>query len=341
MDDNDVGQRGGERDPSRTWGTDWKHFLLSSAPEPLARVLDDLPSVSGLQHIWHYTTTAGLIGIVGSDELWVSSLGQLNDPSEGLYGVEILAECWNSISNSIKSPLVRDLFDAALEGETGVSGLERLHVFSASRNPDSLPLWAQYGPAQGFAVGLRMNELRSLGVLNADQNRDPRWWPPRLQFAPVVYEPRHQKMLAYATLAVLFGIVPSETALVGNVPQEFAQKLSAASYARGYSAAYIEIVAYFFRLYVASVKNPAYAHEEEVRLLIDDGRASELSFRESNDRILSFLRLGVAEPEVIPIAEVRCGPMVPPETRPIVRSMLTGAGHVGSVVTTSGVPFRG
>src|SRR5258705_9462145 len=54
------------------------------------------PDLRGTMTLYHYTTAAGLYGIVHSKSLWTTDYRFLNDPSEFRYG-------WNIVQRALES----------------------------------------------------------------------------------------------------------------------------------------------------------------------------------------------------------------------------------------------
>ncbi len=44
------------------------------------------------QNLWHYTDSAGAIGILSTNSLWATSLAHLNDSSELEYGLQVVVD---------------------------------------------------------------------------------------------------------------------------------------------------------------------------------------------------------------------------------------------------------
>ncbi|TFD08215.1 hypothetical protein [Cryobacterium sp. TMT1-66-1] len=111
---------------------------------PSEREFDDL--------VWHYTSTAGLRGIVTSDSIWATSAAFMNDANEMKTGVNALKSTFAQMEGSL-SEADRDLVSKSslLRG----SSVFDSYLVSASALPDLLTLWRGYGTGQvAYAVGL-------------------------------------------------------------------------------------------------------------------------------------------------------------------------------------------
>src|SRR5436190_12852489 len=98
--------------------------------------------------LYHYTSTAGLHGIISTGKLWASNYSFLNDSSELQYGrqiaLEVLAERASQATGKTRS-LLRDVahdFDV-------VAGVVDYYLTCFCRTPDLLSQWRGYGMPAG------------------------------------------------------------------------------------------------------------------------------------------------------------------------------------------------
>jgi hypothetical protein len=114
-----------------------------------------------LSPVYHYTDAHGLEGIIRSEELWLTSIQHLNDPTELRYGLGLATEELDQIANDkhkaiqLMCHILKDVM------------IHRVHlafdffVCSLSRNGDDLGQWRGYGDdGRGFAIGLRALQTR-------------------------------------------------------------------------------------------------------------------------------------------------------------------------------------
>lgn len=104
--------------------------------------------------LYHYTTQAGLLGIIKCKEIWATHTQYLNDRREYLHAVDLVRQ---EIERKVVSA-IDDASKFALEEMTeGLAGIESMNVCvcSFSEVKDSLPQWRAYGGGtSGFAIGL-------------------------------------------------------------------------------------------------------------------------------------------------------------------------------------------
>ena len=98
--------------------------------------------------VWHYTDTAGLIGMAVHHTIWATGVAFFNDPGEQNYAERILAE-------GIPGKALREA--ELLAAPDYYSGFTNRYLFCASMAENDLELWRGYGGdrvSQTFAVGL-------------------------------------------------------------------------------------------------------------------------------------------------------------------------------------------
>ena len=141
--------------------------------------------------LYHYTTAAGLKGILDSKSLWASDYRLLNDTSEFRYGLAIITSQIQSNENDIK--LVSA--DAWLMLESLLTETERSGVFalvaSLSIKGDLLSQWRGYNGGKGYAVGINADWLNQ----NAQSQK--------FSLFPIVYTQNEQQKAAAASIRLL------------------------------------------------------------------------------------------------------------------------------------------
>lgn len=112
--------------------------------------------------LYHYTTAAGFLGIVGSRSLWATSSNYLNDPSEMTYAVELVLR-----RAKLSADQEADL-EAAANLKEVIASLERdystpssyarvresnAYITSFSKSDQHLMLWRNYSLKFGMCLG--------------------------------------------------------------------------------------------------------------------------------------------------------------------------------------------
>jgi len=107
--------------------------------------------------LWHYTSAAGLSGILSSSELWLTHIAMQNDHMEQKEAIERLGKSLSSrYPDSGQDFSVISYF-----------GRARVCTLSFSEADDLLSQWRGYGNSgQGFAIGFASSELKKLAEQN-------------------------------------------------------------------------------------------------------------------------------------------------------------------------------
>lgn len=113
----------------------------------------DLIKMDQEELIYHYTSIAGLHGIINSRSVWASDCRFLNDQKELIQAIKMFLNKFDEDSKKILSH--------ALFGP----GFSLSHcVFSLSRSPRVLSQWRSYGDdGRGAAIGFVRKYLKGLG----------------------------------------------------------------------------------------------------------------------------------------------------------------------------------
>ncbi|WP_176422093.1 DUF2971 domain-containing protein [Bradyrhizobium sp. 2S1] len=139
--------------------------------------------------LYHYTSAAGLYGIVASKSLWTSHYRFLNDTSEFRHGWDIVLAAIERRGTKIKqiSSLAWERITRFREHS------ESVHAFvgSLTSNGDLLSQWRGYNRGQGFSIGFDADWLRQ----NAEEQR--------FDITPVIYDTEQQHAAADEAVAQL------------------------------------------------------------------------------------------------------------------------------------------
>lgn len=105
---------------------------------------------------YHYTGIEKFRSIVGSRQLWLSSLADVNDCAEIADGASVFADFVLKFPERRKRDPVwwKNLVD-----ETTESGLAEYFVFCLTLDEDSHPMWKLYAGNEGCCIGFNYSEL--------------------------------------------------------------------------------------------------------------------------------------------------------------------------------------
>ena len=108
--------------------------------------------------LYHYTNSAGLMGIVGNSEIWCTHTQYLNDTQEFCHALDLFRSMISLRKKQPGAP-VGALESILQQLNTGIEGLN-VCVTSFSEDRDSLSQWRAYGSAPGsFAIGFKSEQL--------------------------------------------------------------------------------------------------------------------------------------------------------------------------------------
>ncbi len=249
------------------------------------RLKDPLPPVyEGT--VYHYTSLAGVHGLIGSKVAWASSVQDLNDPSERLYGWDVIRGRFASHRPPGSSHAIGELKTILEQADEPGDWYPQAFVLSASMVADSLTQYRLYGQCQvAFAGGTwdasPPNGHRQLRDLMA-------------VWRPVLYGPAAAMDYVDRMLAAAASIMDSVA------PEDYTDETLVAMFA-------LEVLA-------LHIKNPAYEDEREVRLVFSTD--DNLKVRVGDNRLITYLEArpvhddGLnhhAEPELV--EAVRLGPL--------------------------------
>jgi hypothetical protein len=278
------------------------------------RVIEPFPKTPPV--LYHYTSLQGLMGIVNSNEVWLTDYGYLNDTSEVRYGLRLTQERFGAVAQA--RPDAADVLNGW--GSTTLQQ-HRVCMASFSTDGDSLSQWRAYGP---IAVGFQSGPL-AFGYSNSSRmNR-------------VIYDQSIQAAMLDLMAHLVASAVEHDRQLASNRVAEM--------YRDG-SDHVLDLIANF--------KTAAFKDEREIRIVHSENpdvyrslsiERPEKRFRISGDLILPYVTTkDIAPrsyPERLPIAEVVIGPDPKADIlRNGVEEFLRAHGHDDAVLRISTTPFR-
>lgn len=325
---------------------------------PLKPTLDTVPGLLSPEiwpkgTVWHYTTAAGLAGLLHENVLWASSAAFMNDRHE-LTGGALFRDLFNRHMHEVDPRIgggVRFALESALRTDP-----YRTFIACASKAPDNLTLWRNYtGPEVGFAVALDANQplwmrrqrplteemIQGFGFVNeepkqelrqlAAQGIDPFGW------RETVYTLEEKREAAWQA------ILDVEDAVSSHWEDRKPRKDDLT--AMGDIAQVIQ-----------TFKHEAFRDEQEMRVVCGAPMHADLMYlkhRPGRYGIIPYVELGLPEdnaqelnggPEPmkkLPVLGVAVGPTpYPDEATAGVRELLRSLGNETIAVIPSQVPFR-
>lgn len=122
--------------------------------------------------LFHYTTAAGLLGILQSSALWATDLRFLNDAQEAVYARELFVEAVRRTDNPALQPdhplhNVAQSFGEEFAGYKEMVAEELLspafpvYVTCFCESGDLLSQWRAYGSDHGYAIEVNADALKA------------------------------------------------------------------------------------------------------------------------------------------------------------------------------------
>lgn len=304
--------------------------------------------------VWHYTTGAGLAGLVEGRVLWASAMAFMNDVDEVHTGLEVFKKLLATDPSAVDERIRGD-FDAMVRDALTIDPYRR-YIACASQQPDSLTMWRNYTAEVGYAVALdgtkpflmrRQRQftesmIAALGIHDDNSKQrlrdDSDAGSPEFAWTPVVYKPEAQHKAAWALLHDI------EAAAVARLEGRHIEKHEL--YAMLDAA-----------MAVPTFKNPAFEDEAETRIVCNAGAHVDrmyLKHRPGKYGMIPYVELGlpidprqelVDGPEQmgeLPIKGVIIGPTRYQDAACMgVRALLRSHGYNESIpVIASRIPFR-
>lgn len=204
---------------------------------------------------FHYTSGQGLFGILNSQQLHCTNLRFMNDPSEEFYFDQLLDELILKRGEELR--IVHEtLFNESYRNAV-LSPTERF-VVSFSKNGDSLPMWNYYSKGNGYNIEIdlkkliELNRTQDLSVLKVDINYDENQQVELLEKLISDFKEKSERFKEGKN-RIKYAISESEYyEIMGEIdPIEM-----------GYNDSLEKLK--------ISFKHPAYAREEEVRLILSE-----------------------------------------------------------------------
>jgi hypothetical protein len=282
------------------WAHEYERAILNES------LLKMPPSV-----LYHYTTQAGLLGILDKREIWATHTQYLNDRQEFRYALAIFREELEALAlQNSDIEQVRCIQEMREVVQDELSGTN-VCVASFSEESDSLSQWRGYAGNAGFAIGFEGEYLASLTAKD------------HAYLAPCIYESDRQRTVVQALL--------QEVIEQNLSPQRLNQRPGG------------NLSAYLLR-FAPLLKHRSFGGEREWRIITTPHSCGipRFCFRPGTSTLTPYYRFPLAE-EGIPfrVSRVIVGPTPHErEARASVGSLLVRLGLNEVAVTNSEVPYR-
>ena len=280
---------------------------------------DDVPDV-----VWHYTSAAGLIGILHSGSIFATQLACLNDQTELRYAISLLRNALQQLRNHSGNDEDIDYLLDLVAKSAGVDVAPESPYFVScfSRHADDLSQWRAYGGGEnGYALGFETRHLISAHSLIAKVNYD---------------RALHEDIATQVAAAFL--IFFKEGMKMGRAAS---REIWVVEFAAAWEAAMGKIG--------PMLKDPAFEAEGEFRCIhrLEIDERKRIQFRQKQGLLARHLPLDFPPPgrprsEMLPIVEVIVGPCRHPSvSKSSVDELLRQKGYGNMTKTSvSKIPFQ-
>ncbi|MFA5072947.1 MAG: DUF2971 domain-containing protein [Nitrospirota bacterium] len=250
-----------------------------------------LYSYTPQETVYHYTTFAGLLGIVQSGVLWTSDIRYMNDSAEMKYTVDLIgAEIAQRITAGHKNPHLLNQFLDWVSPRMAYGHM--LFCASFRSNGNLLSQWRGYSPlGKGVSIGFNPDYLVSCATSQS------------FSIGKCVYEPADQRKLIKQVIDE-----------VENLAHDQYSKASESKEQRENSCydVFTKIESDLLRI-AAILKHPSFQEEEEWRIVspvLTDYVSSPVLFREGATMLVPYLEFNLAlkKKKPIPLDHIFLGP---------------------------------
>ena len=320
--------------PDRVKLLDEATVIDRSGPKELAFLRSRL-SAAAPRELYHYTTDAGLYGIMQSGRLRISDVFTMNDPSEIQYGYDVFFRRARDHRDKAGDGSFADFIGGLESFQQHVAGgpvTDVLDYFCASfstHSADDLAQWRSYGAnGRGYCMVFDGNRLQSA----FQQFGDPGF---QHVFA-VSYDPKelievYDEILARIhDLWVRFGAVPESDGGDGELWRRLRIRLSNCLH-----ESMIRLARYF--------KHPAYGPEQEYRFGLrvkDGGSVGKCHTQPRADRMVRYHDFDWTTVGKEALKQVFIGPAAVPHAEKFVYDCIREFGYPSVRVERSTIPYR-
>lgn len=291
--------------------------------------------------VWHYTSAAGLTGILASDAqnqqpargvLHATAATSLNDLTELRYGVERIKAWYNAAGNGEEGTAAAHLAIRSVLKNLEQSVLaEPAYVVCASKEGDSLGQWRGYAGDGGYAM--RIDTAQEYFIVGQPSSRIGLLLSP--QWVEVAYNSEEQDSI----IREQFDYILDSRSVIGRLIAGEDPKTG------------VVLVSGLLSGLAAALKHPSFKEEREVRLIAFRPTDVIPRFRPSSRGPVPYIQLvpsiwpSVIEPprlERLAVDAVRIGPPqgeAAAQRERGVRALLDATGRTRTQILHSQIPF--
>jgi hypothetical protein len=214
-------------------------------------------------HLNHYTSPAGMMGMLGRGQIWLTSIHYLNDSKEYLAACDRL---FDSIRKAeAEKRLDSDYADYLREITKNYSATV-VYVMSFCEKPDQLSLWRGYCPSgPGFSVSFDSDFLKRLAKELTAKGDD------LVRLEKCVYEKSEHEKMADGLIARILGKFPT---LKNDQKPDI-----------------LTLYANELVLFAPLIKDEGFTEEQEWRLCLHPKSLKSVAFRPGKSFLIPYLEI--------------------------------------------------
>ncbi|MBS4213867.1 DUF2971 domain-containing protein [Neobacillus rhizophilus] len=226
-------------------------------------IFDNLDKIMKGPMLYHYTSMEALNNILDREKcFWITRVDFMNDYKEVAYVTEVVQAIIGEIEKSKEKDTFIHLYKDFASTESYYKDLN-IFAFSLTENPDSLPLWYNYGANEGCNIGIDASKFFGQSFNS------------QITFVgKVVYDEEKQRQIVKEVITRLLQLVRAEN-------------LSEESFSRA--------ILFTFGTLGCFIKHPAFVSEEEFRFIFIPKSDEHIHFRVSRGAFIPFIKVPVVE----------------------------------------------
>ncbi|EIJ82183.1 hypothetical protein PB1_04585 [Bacillus methanolicus PB1] len=255
--------------------------------------------------LYHYTSLDRFMGMIESNNLWMSKGNFLNDSSELIYIEKVANDTINKLENRIiekygnsgTDAIIRNDFIKQLKVAIGkfihditIDDFE-VYVLSLTQNQDSLTLWYHYSKGDGYNIGFSTEAL--IDRMNEVKKRIEHEF--NIFYGKVFYDKDQQEKMLMEALIRSFDCV-----------YQFKDRFSFEEMAENLYHHFFLVITSFSIFF----KHESFRNEEEYRIALtrrrDRKQETEVLFRARNGIVIPYIQIHFVEK--LPVRHVTIGP---------------------------------
>lgn len=254
--------------------------------------------------VYHYTSSAGIAGILQAGDLWLTNSSYLNDPSEILHGIKLINEIKSRFAQN-KGGGISSILDK-IQVEKNSWPLDTF-IGSLSYSRDQLNQWTRYADnGKGFAIAFDKKKLQYAAMLSTAQNIDKKMTEKgflvtaEVNYSFLKLEEKLEEILS-KTHDALNSYLSQLASLSGEELEKYAYEIS-----KNFYYLYSRI----FLIFSSAIKHTSYKDEKEFRILalIKKDARQEILYRARNHDLVPYVSFNWRCHEPKAIKEIIIGP---------------------------------